>query len=98
MATQPQPKQPEQRSEYLDPQILAQIGSLDVVARKVVEGLRIGLHRSPVRGISSEFTAFFNGTFCVNPSSQAIKRSLFNLGNGRPTVRSAQHSGSSMGF
>ena len=58
MATQPQPKPPEQRSEYLDPQILAEIGSLEVVARKVVEGLRIGLHRSPVRGISSEFTAY----------------------------------------
>ncbi len=51
--TQPQPQ-----SRYLDPEILSQIGSLDVVARQVVEGVRIGLHRSPARGISSEFTAY----------------------------------------
>jgi uncharacterized protein (DUF58 family) len=47
-----------QRAEYLDPEILSKIGTLDVVARQVVEGLRIGLHRSPARGISSEFTAY----------------------------------------
>lgn len=50
--------QQKQRSKYLDPQILSEIGSLDVVARQVVEGLRIGQHRSPIRGISSEFTAY----------------------------------------
>lgn len=43
---------------YLDPETLSHIGSLEVVARQVVEGLRIGPHRSPVRGISSEFTAY----------------------------------------
>lgn len=48
----------QQRSKYLDPEILSEVGSLDVVARQVVEGLRIGLHRSPVRGISSEFAAY----------------------------------------
>ena len=47
-----------QQSKYLDPQVLSEIGTLDVVARQVVEGLRIGLHRSPIRGISSEFTAY----------------------------------------
>lgn len=50
--------QQQKQSRYLDPQILSQIGSLDVVARQVVEGVRIGLHRSPARGISSEFTAY----------------------------------------
>jgi uncharacterized protein (DUF58 family) len=45
-------------AKYLDPEILSGIGSLEIVARQVVEGLRIGLHRSPVRGISSEFTAY----------------------------------------
>ena len=50
--------QPKQTSKYLDPEILSSIGSLEIVARQVVEGLRIGLHRSPVRGISSEFTAY----------------------------------------
>jgi uncharacterized protein (DUF58 family) len=52
-----QQKQPQQ-SKYLDPQVLSQIGPLDVAVRQVVEGLRIGLHRSPARGISSEFTAY----------------------------------------
>ena len=51
-------QQAKQQAKYLDPEILSQIGSLDVVARQVVEGLRIGLHRSPARGISSEFTAY----------------------------------------
>ena len=52
MAQQPR------RPRYLDPEILSQVGTLDVVARQVVEGVRIGLHRSPARGISSEFTAY----------------------------------------
>ena len=47
-----------QNAKYLDPEILSGIGSLEIVARQAVEGLRIGLHRSPVRGISSEFTAY----------------------------------------
>jgi len=46
------------QAKYLDPAILGSIGSLDVVARQVVEGVRIGMHRSPARGISSEFTAY----------------------------------------
>ncbi len=50
--------QAQPQSKYLDPEILSQIGSLDVVARQVVEGVRIGQHRSPARGISSEFTAY----------------------------------------
>ena len=44
-------------SKYLDPEILTKIGPLDIVARQVVEGIRIGMHRSPIRGISTEFTA-----------------------------------------
>jgi uncharacterized protein (DUF58 family) len=46
------------QGKYLDPNILAKVGSLDVVARQLVEGVRIGMHRSPARGISSEFTAY----------------------------------------
>ena len=53
MAQQPQPQ-----AKYLDPEILSHIGSLEVVARQVVEGLRIGQHVSPIRGISSQFTAY----------------------------------------
>jgi uncharacterized protein (DUF58 family) len=53
------PQAPKPRvAKYLDPETLSQIGSLDVVARQVVEGLRIGQHKSPVRGISSEFSAY----------------------------------------
>jgi uncharacterized protein (DUF58 family) len=48
----------QKQAKYLDPEVLSHIGSLDVVARQVVEGLRIGLHKSPARGISSEFTAY----------------------------------------
>lgn len=46
------------QATYLDPNVLSKIGSLDLVARQVVEGLRIGTHKSPARGVSSEFTAY----------------------------------------
>jgi uncharacterized protein (DUF58 family) len=39
----------------LDPQVLASLGRLDLVARTVVEGFLIGLHKSPYRGLSQEF-------------------------------------------
>ncbi|MEO1834392.1 MAG: DUF58 domain-containing protein [Akkermansiaceae bacterium] len=53
------PEAPKSRgAKYLDPDTLSQIGSLDVVARQIVEGLRIGQHKSPARGISSEFSAY----------------------------------------
>jgi len=47
-----------QKAKYLDPDILSTIGTLDVVAKRVVEGIRIGMHRSPLRGISTEFSAY----------------------------------------
>jgi len=47
-----------EKSKYLDPNTLSKIGPLDVVTRQVVEGIRIGMHRSPVRGISTEFSAY----------------------------------------
>ena len=40
---------------YLDPEVLQGLDSLDLVAREVVEGLRVGMHRSPLRGFSTEF-------------------------------------------
>ena len=43
---------------YLDPEVLSSLGSLDLVARQVVEGVRLGMHRSPQRGISTDFTAY----------------------------------------
>jgi len=41
--------------EQLDPADLAALGNLEFVARAVVEGFLIGLHRSPHRGFSVEF-------------------------------------------
>jgi uncharacterized protein (DUF58 family) len=41
--------------ERLDPAHLASLGNLEFVARSVVEGFLIGLHRSPHRGFSVEF-------------------------------------------
>jgi len=40
---------------YLDPEILQKMGDLELVAREAVEGLRVGSHRSPLRGFSTEF-------------------------------------------
>jgi uncharacterized protein (DUF58 family) len=51
MKTKDEPRQ----LRYLDPEVLQQIGSLDLVAREVVEGLRVGMHKSPLRGFSTEF-------------------------------------------
>ena len=41
---------------YLDPEVLQRLGDLELVAREVVEGLRVGSHRSPLRGFSTEFS------------------------------------------
>lgn len=40
---------------YLDPEIIQRIGSLELVAREIVEGLRVGMHKSPMHGFSTEF-------------------------------------------
>lgn len=42
-------------THYLDPEILQSLGDLELIAREVVEGLRVGSHRSPLRGFSTEF-------------------------------------------
>ncbi len=41
--------------KYLDPRTLAKVGSLELRARLIVEGLMTGMHRSPYQGISVEF-------------------------------------------
>jgi uncharacterized protein (DUF58 family) len=43
---------------FLDPGVLARIGSLELKARTVVEGFLSGLHRSPLRGFSVEFAEY----------------------------------------
>src|SRR6266480_970530 len=45
-------------ARFLDPQLLARIGSLELLARAVVEGFMSGLHRSPYTGFSTEFTEY----------------------------------------
>ena len=43
---------------FLDPQVLASIGSLDLIAKTVVDGFVAGLHRSPSFGFSQEFAEY----------------------------------------
>ena len=43
------------QTNYLDPEVLQKLGDLELIAREVVEGLRVGTHRSPLRGFSTEF-------------------------------------------
>ncbi len=45
-------------ARFLDPQLLARIASLELLARAVVEGFMSGLHRSPYTGFSTEFTEY----------------------------------------
>jgi uncharacterized protein (DUF58 family) len=45
-------------ARFLDPEVLARIGSLQLLARAVVEGFISGLHRSPFTGFSTEFTEY----------------------------------------
>src|SRR5690606_13450503 len=42
----------------LDPQVLASLSNLELVAKAVVEGFVIGLHRSPKFGFSQEFVEY----------------------------------------
>jgi len=47
---------PQARYRYLDPETLLRLGTINVVARSVVEGFITGLHRSPHHGFSVEFS------------------------------------------
>jgi uncharacterized protein (DUF58 family) len=42
-------------TNYLDPEVLQKLGDLEMIAREAVEGLRVGSHRSQLRGFSTEF-------------------------------------------
>ena len=44
--------------QFLDPAILAKIGSLELKAKTIVEGFLSGLHRSPYKGFSVEFAEY----------------------------------------
>lgn len=43
---------------FLDPETAARVGNLELVARFIVEGFLIGLHKSPYHGFSSEFSSY----------------------------------------
>ena len=49
---------PTTATRFLDPELLARVGSLELLARAVVEGFMSGLHRSPYTGFSTEFTEY----------------------------------------
>jgi len=50
------PSAPPQRFDLLDPTDVSRLGGIEIVAAGVVEGFLTGLHRSPFRGFSVEFT------------------------------------------
>jgi len=43
---------------FLDPEIIARLGTMELKARTVVEGFLSGLHRSPFKGFSVEFAEY----------------------------------------
>ncbi|MFH1422907.1 MAG: DUF58 domain-containing protein [Planctomycetota bacterium] len=43
---------------YLDPQVLARLSNIKLIARSVVEGFISGLHQSPYKGFSVEFAEY----------------------------------------
>ena len=43
---------------YLDPAVVARMGSMELRARTIVEGFLIGLHHSPYKGFSVEFSEY----------------------------------------
>jgi uncharacterized protein (DUF58 family) len=52
--------QPAERKHYFDPTVISKLKGLTVRARRVVEGVMLGMHKSPFRGISSEFAQHRN--------------------------------------
>jgi uncharacterized protein (DUF58 family) len=45
-------------SRFLDPAVIARLGTLELKARTIVEGFLSGLHRSPFKGFSVEFAEY----------------------------------------
>ncbi len=49
---------PARDRQFLDPAVVARLGTLELKARTVVEGFIAGLHRSPFKGFSVEFAEY----------------------------------------
>jgi uncharacterized protein (DUF58 family) len=47
-----------QERRFLDPAVVARLGTLELKARTIVEGFLSGLHRSPFKGFSVEFAEY----------------------------------------
>ena len=45
-------------TRFLDPRVIARISNIELVARFIVQGFLIGLHKSPYHGFSSEFSSY----------------------------------------
>lgn len=45
-------------ARFLDPAVVARLGTIDLKARTIVEGFLTGLHRSPYKGFSVEFAEY----------------------------------------
>ena len=65
MATQTRPGE----LRFLDPAVIARLGTLELKARTIVEGFLSGLHRSPFRGFSVEFAEYRQYIAGDDPSS-----------------------------
>ena len=49
---------PARARQFLDPEVIARLGTLELKARTIVEGFLSGLHRSPFKGFSVEFAEY----------------------------------------
>jgi uncharacterized protein (DUF58 family) len=49
---------PAAERSFLDPAVIARLGTLELKARTIVEGFLSGLHRSPFKGFSVEFAEY----------------------------------------
>jgi uncharacterized protein (DUF58 family) len=49
---------PAREQRFLDPAVLSRLGTLELKARTIVEGVLSGLHRSPFKGFSVEFAEY----------------------------------------
>lgn len=52
------PFAPSRDLRFLDPAVIARLGTMELKARTVVEGFLSGLHRSPFKGFSVEFAEY----------------------------------------
>jgi uncharacterized protein (DUF58 family) len=49
---------PDAARQFLDPAVIARLGTLELKAKTIVEGFLSGLHRSPFKGFSVEFAEY----------------------------------------